>query len=141
MLRLWVRVPSVALMEEKICRLCLERPTKGNRIHCNHCSVKLRRFRIKLAAIHLLGGKCEICGWSGHFSGFDFHHKNPSEKDFAISKCGTISWEKIKKEVLKCQLLCCLCHRKIHNSCTPRFMEAVLNYKGGLDLYEEIGEL
>jgi hypothetical protein len=42
-----------------------------------------------------------------------FHHRDPSEKDFAIS--GTSwAWDRIKKELDKCDLLCMNCHAERH---------------------------
>jgi len=42
-------------------------------------------------------------------SAFDFHHRDPTAKSFNISNKKT--WEIIKEELDKCDLLCCLCHR------------------------------
>ncbi len=43
----------------------------------------------------------------------DFHHKNPEDKEFQLSKANH-SIENIKKEIEKCILLCANCHRKLH---------------------------
>ena len=78
-------------------------------------SVSDRRKKIKVMAIEYLGGKCERCGYNDCVAAFDFHHKDPSKKDFSISSGGrTRSWEKIKKELDKCELLCANCHREHH---------------------------
>tara|TARA_Y100000310_G_C20704121_1_gene833232 strand:+ start:18786 stop:19496 length:711 start_codon:yes stop_codon:yes gene_type:complete len=69
----------------------------------------------KLKAIDLLGGKCEHCGEKDIFK-LCFHHKNPDEKEFAISVIANYRWSKIKKEVSKCQLLCHNCHSEYHNN-------------------------
>jgi formate-dependent nitrite reductase cytochrome c552 subunit len=46
----------------------------------------------------------------------EFHHLEPSEKDFGIgSKGHTRSFEKIKLELDKCNLLCANCHREEHS--------------------------
>lgn len=47
-------------------------------------------------------------------SAMEFHHINPLEKDFSISSNINMSYEKIKKELDKCILLCANCHREIH---------------------------
>ena len=59
--------------------------------------------------------KCERCG-EDHPSCMDFHHKDPSEKEVIISKAvhKGWGWEKIKKEIDKCEVLCSNCHRKEH---------------------------
>ncbi len=72
------------------------------------------RRRVKIKLIQYLGGKCKICGYNKLIpSAYDFHHKDPSQKDFGISG-KTISFEKLKKEADKCDLLCCRCHKEVH---------------------------
>ncbi|MBP9854147.1 MAG: hypothetical protein KBD53_04690 [Candidatus Omnitrophica bacterium] len=45
----------------------------------------------------------------------EFHHKDPSQKDFNISCKGyTRSWNKVRQELDKCVLVCANCHREIH---------------------------
>ncbi len=73
----------------------------------------------KLELIHMLGGKCEICGIKGNernIAIFDFHHKNPDEKEFNLGQntIGNIAFEKVKVEARKCKLLCSNCHRMLH---------------------------
>lgn len=65
------------------------------------------------------GGKCMICGYNRCLEALDFHHRDPREKDFGLSDKGiTRSWEKTKKEVDKCVLICANCHREIHAGIT-----------------------
>ena len=46
----------------------------------------------------------------------EFHHLDPSQKDFGISSKGyTRSWDKVKEELDKCILVCSNCHREIHS--------------------------
>ena len=47
----------------------------------------------------------------------EFHHKNPSEKDFLISQAWIkgYSIERIIKKIAKCEVLCANCHRKEHH--------------------------
>ena len=78
-------------------------------------AVAKRRKFIRLKAIQHLGGKCSRCGYSKYKEVLEFHHKNPSEKDFGISVKGHCrSWERVKTEIEKCDLLCANCHREIH---------------------------
>lgn len=44
----------------------------------------------------------------------DFHHVNSSSKEFTIGEGIKYSINKIKKEILKCIILCANCHRKIN---------------------------
>lgn len=71
---------------------------------------------MKLKAVNYLGGKCAICGYDNCIEALEFHHINPEEKEFAISGKFNISWEKLKHELDKCQLLCANCHRELHSS-------------------------
>lgn len=77
--------------------------------------VSERRRKLKDMAIEYKGGKCEKCGYNKCNGALEFHHLNPEEKDFSISTSGTTkSFERIKKEIDKCILVCANCHREIH---------------------------
>jgi len=71
----------------------------------------------KLQLIDIFGGKCEKCGYDKNISAFDFHHKNPYEKNFEIKtqnlKCKKD--DEILEEAMKCMLLCANCHRELHS--------------------------
>lgn len=101
------------------CSICEKEITnqKGNKRRCGTCDTKVRRYRAKLFSVNYLGGKCEHCGWSGDISGFDFHHKDPSKKEFTINALTVANkkWDVVKKELDKCKLLCVLCHRLEHS--------------------------
>lgn len=87
------------------------------RLRCRKCqtfAVEKRRRKIKDMAVEYAGGKCSICGYNKCRDALEFHHKNPEEKDFGISSSVKIGWDKIKKEVDKCTLLCSNCHRELH---------------------------
>ena len=57
--------------------------------------------------------KCEKCG-ENHPGCLDFHHKDPNEKEFTISKVVTKGKKKLLEEISKCIVLCSNCHRKLH---------------------------
>jgi len=99
-----------------VCVICGNK-TDSRRKRCDTCSTKIRRYRAKKASVEYKGGKCEKCGWSGNIACFDFHHKDPTQKDFNPSAVhlANKSWEVVKKELDKCQLLCANCHRLEHN--------------------------
>jgi hypothetical protein len=45
----------------------------------------------------------------------EFHHPDPSKKEFAISVDGIYrTWEKIRKELESCVMLCANCHAEVH---------------------------
>jgi hypothetical protein len=74
------------------------------------------RRRTKQKLIEYKGGGCQKCGYNKDCpSAYDFHHRNPSEKSFGIGAKGiTRNFEDLKKEVDKCDLLCCRCHAELH---------------------------
>lgn len=78
-------------------------------------AVQKRRKKIKQMAIDYKGGCCEKCGYNKCNEALEFHHLDPSKKDFGISSNGHCnSWEKVKKELDKCIMVCANCHREIH---------------------------
>lgn len=118
-----------------ICRLCkreIRQQQNRNRTRCNSCNTKIRRYRTKMAAIKLLGGKCSDCGWSGNQAGFEFHHPD-DDKKFEIGSAANKSWDSIVEEIRKCELLCATCHRIKHSERNdPMFLDEVSKYKGKL---------
>ena len=88
--------------------------TEEQKRNKNYNRVKNRRQENKIKAIEYKGGCCEKCGYNKCVWALDFHHKNPNEKDFQISKYSTLSWDKIKKELDKCIMVCANCHRELH---------------------------
>jgi hypothetical protein len=74
----------------------------------------LRRRKIKSFSIEYKGGKCQICGYNRYAGALDLHHIKGVKK-FTMGEDGyTHSWDKIKRELNKCMLLCANCHREIH---------------------------
>ena len=80
----------------------------------NYEKVKSHRQKIKEKAIEYKGGCCEKCGYNKCKWAFDFHHLDSTKKDFSLSKNITLSWDKVKKELDKCILVCANCHREVH---------------------------
>ena len=68
----------------------------------------------KKDAIAYLGGSCQVCGYNKCDAALEFHHKDPTKKDFSISKHKGVGIDKIKPELDKCALLCANCHRETH---------------------------
>ena len=83
---------------------------------CSVCSREKsvnRSRNTKLQAIKYLGSKCSICGYDKCIAALEFHHKDPNEKEFDISKRTHFN-EAVKNELQKCVLLCSNCHREAH---------------------------
>ena len=95
----------------------------GNSTYCKQCSTIMvinRQRKLKQLAIDYKGGCCEKCGYNKYNGALEFHHLDPSKKDFTIghSKLSTFN-EKIKEELDKCILVCANCHREIHGGLYP----------------------
>lgn len=91
--------------------------------------VKEWRRRNKERAIEGFGGKCGHCGLVDHPDVYDFHHLDPSSKEFHLSQ-GIRSWNVAKEELAKCALLCAVCHRKYH--------AGVIELSPGITRFEEV---
>ena len=78
-------------------------------------AVYARRKKVRAMAVAYKGGKCERCGYDRCIDALEFHHCDPSRKDFSISSKGyTRSWDKVKVELDKCMIVCANCHRELH---------------------------
>lgn len=58
--------------------------------------------------------KCVRCGYDTCVASLDFHHTDPSSKDFVISERRSISKETLSNELSKCIVLCKNCHGEFH---------------------------
>ena len=89
------------------------------RYRCKQCatdSVIKRRKNIKTKSIEYKGGCCEVCGYDKCKEALHFHHINPDDKEFGIAANGlTRGWEKVKKELDKCIMVCANCHAEEHH--------------------------
>lgn len=90
----------------------------NERWRCRTCltaAFKERRQKAKRAAVDYLGGACSKCEYSTCIQALEFHHVDPTQKDFQLSgsfRSGTI--DSVKSELDKCILLCSNCHRETH---------------------------
>jgi hypothetical protein len=57
--------------------------------------------------------KCSRCN-ENHISCLEFHHLDPSKKESNVSCLSGYSYQRIKKEMEKCIILCSNCHKKEH---------------------------
>jgi hypothetical protein len=92
--------------------------SKGNRrTQCGSCSVSKRRWKVKYDLVAAKGGKCSRCGWDKHPAALQFHHTDPSIKEFNLN-ANTLLREKgnYEEELSKCILLCANCHAVEHQN-------------------------
>lgn len=105
----------------KKCLICEEEfePKDKNanqRLCCYNCmpdGVQLSRSKFIDLLRQKRGGKCERCGYSTYLGALDFHHLNPSEKDFTVGN-RDFKLKDCIEESKKCVMLCSNCHREIH---------------------------
>lgn len=116
-------------IQEKECSKCFEiKPlsefhkngfdSKGNqkyRGYCKDCAnrIEKERYRKKKAFIDEQKEKCAKCGDVRTYV-LDFHHKDPTVKEFTIGQIKKGSQELIQHEIDKCIVLCANCHRAFH---------------------------
>ena len=88
---------------------------KGHTLkRCGSCWSTLSRRRVKEKAVAYLGGKCLRCSYNKCLRALSFHHRDAPNKEFTISQWAHLGWEKIEKELDKCDLLCANCHMEVH---------------------------
>lgn len=90
---------------------------RGGRYRCLKCRregvIRWRR-RAKLRLVEEAGGRCVLCGYDEFAGALQFHHLDPSKKEFGLAMRGlTRSIEELRKEAAKCVLLCANCHAKV----------------------------
>ena len=85
--------------------------------YCKDCYKAKEKEKYKDKMQQLIDFKqtlqCKKCG-EKRFYLFDFHHRNPQEKDFTISDNPRASLTSLKEEIDKCDVLCSNCHREWH---------------------------
>lgn len=83
---------------------------------CMRGQTVARQRKYKQMAIDYKGGKCEICGYSRYIGALEFHHLDPTQKDFQMSTFSKKPIDELgRKELDKCKLLCANCHREEHS--------------------------
>lgn len=133
-------VPSHKLKhsdDTKICSKCKEVKIKSDfyvrksgRIvsSCKKCCIADKNrwdshTTAKKAFVEYKGGKCVICMYSLCLSALDFHHLDSIKKDFQIGTKNSLT-DVVRKELDKCVLVCCRCHREIHAGLHQVFLES-----------------
>lgn len=110
-------------MASKECLICgaiftPKSAAANQRSCCYDCmpeGTQLRRGDF-LAKIKLKrGGKCERCGYNRCIKALEFHHLDPTQKDFTISN-DHFKLKDAIEESKKCILVCANCHRELHDN-------------------------
>ena len=109
--------------EEKTCPICEKKffprsAAANQRICCYDCmpdGTQLTRgvFLNKIKMVR--GGKCARCGYDTCIKALEFHHLDPTQKEFTISN-GNFRLKEAIEESKKCILICSNCHRELHDN-------------------------
>ena len=96
-----------------VCRACY------NKAHVKRMALRKKLWKDWLS--QNVDMKCQECGYDKYKAAIDFHHKDPSEKEFAIGNWtgGRYAFnesniQKVLDEINKCDVLCANCHRGLH---------------------------
>ena len=89
----------------------------SGRARCRECRkqrvVEWRR-RTKQKLVAEAGGACQLCGYNRWMGALQFHHLDPGQKSFALSRRGmTRAFAELQEEAKKCALLCANCHAEV----------------------------
>lgn len=76
----------------------------------------LWRKKARKLLAEAFGGKCTICGYDKTTAALDYHHidKKTKNKELSIAMKNGHAWSSIVEEARKCTIVCCRCHREIH---------------------------
>lgn len=63
-----------------------------------------------------MGGACQICGYSRCNDALEFHHLDPTSKEFSFGELRSNPRRigELLRELKKCILLCSICHKEVH---------------------------
>jgi transposase len=102
---------------------------------CKRCRVEAtvrRRHLLKRILVKEGGGKCVLCGYSKCVRALEFHHLDPSAKEFELNYRGcTRSLAVLRAEASKCVLLCSNCHAEVEAGITAVPLNSVLDADPG----------
>jgi hypothetical protein len=110
------------LMPEKECPICGQKfrpktPAANQRMCCYDCmpdGIQLTRGAFLAKIKEKRGGKCLKCGYNRCMKALEFHHLDPTKKDFTISN-DNFKLKDAVEESKKCILLCSNCHKELHD--------------------------
>ena len=86
---------------------------------CRGEAVSRWRRRAKLRLIEAAGGSCVLCGYDRHPAALHFHHLDPKQKRYTLSRAGhTRNFAEALEEARKCILLCANCHAEVERGLT-----------------------
>ncbi len=101
-------------------------------MRCRAAQVIEHRRRLKQLLVAEGGGACVICGYARCVGALQFHHVDPAQKSFALSRAGvTRSVARARAEAAKCVVLCANCHAEVESGVTNLESPGVSLYSPG----------
>jgi hypothetical protein len=92
----------------------IERSGHFRCVRCRVEAVTRRRRATKEILVAEAGGSCRICGYDRDVAALQFHHLDPSQKEFSLAMNGvTRGIKAMRREARKCILLCANCHAEV----------------------------
>jgi hypothetical protein len=102
----------------------VERARRDRRREQFRRSLRQRRRNRKRELVEAYGGKCIECGYSACLEALQFHHRDAATKRFSLANFNG-SYERLRAEAEKCDLLCANCHRLRHTPADADLTTAV----------------
>lgn len=82
---------------------------------CTNIQTINRQRKFKEKCIKYKGSCCQMCNYKKYNGALEFHHLDPTKKDFSISSAKHTKFDnRIIIELDKCILLCSNCHKEVH---------------------------
>ena len=92
---------------------------KSSKYYCKKCwNTKIYAIeKRKIVGLKMeYGGKCSCCGYDKSLNALEFHHPDPTVKEFHLAQKKGSNVEKLRAELDKCVLLCRNCHTEAHDA-------------------------
>jgi 5-methylcytosine-specific restriction endonuclease McrA len=90
---------------------------KSQKWYCKSCwnkrTAQAQKDKVKQIKLDY-GGKCTRCGYDKCLDALEFHHTDPTQKEFHLGEARGRSMDKLKAELEKCEMVCRNCHTEIH---------------------------
>jgi hypothetical protein len=87
-----------------------------NHRHQSYVNQQARGLKRKLLLLAEAGACCTRCGYSQNLAALSWHHLVPEQKLFSLDlrSLSNRSEAEVRREVVKCVLLCANCHAETH---------------------------
>jgi hypothetical protein len=121
------RILEEVARTELVCILCHRTRTFARRL-ANRTVVKPKKPRELMnwaLVARYRSQPCSVCGKRRPWYQMDLHHRNPSDKQLNLASYKGFQTKLVQAELLKCQPVCALCHRRKTGASTyPEFLES-----------------